>query len=201
MEKLFRAALAVMFCVLAQTASALASPVTWTLTNATFDTGGSVTGSFTWDADTYSLTNVSIQISGGSDPTIDGSLTTGALILPGSDLFVFFEPPGPHDPAIWVEPDSLLTDAGGTVELDSTSGVGLCGSAGCTGMYRGQLPSTVPLSGSLVAGPSSSSVPEPSTLPLLLIGFMGLASARWAVWSRSTLLKTSRVRNKAGDNK
>jgi hypothetical protein len=56
---------------------ATAIPVSWTLSNVTFAGGGSLTGSFLFDADTVSLANISIQISGGPLPAVDGLLTVG----------------------------------------------------------------------------------------------------------------------------
>lgn len=170
----------------AWSASALASPVSWTLTNVIFDTGGTMTGSFTWNADTSSLTNISIQISGGSEPSLDGHLTTGSSF--SADFFAFNQSPATGNPGIHLNPNSSLTDAGGTLVIDSgMSFVGVCIDSACNdiGAVGGSL---FGLSGSLVGTPVSSATPECSTLALLVPGLIGLASVRLAGRVRSARL-------------
>ena len=62
--------------------NANAFPVEWTLNNFVFDDGGIATGGFTYDADTYELSNVSIVTSGGSLPgnTYDDGIAVGNTI-------------------------------------------------------------------------------------------------------------------------
>jgi len=40
--------------------SAIAAPVKWTFQNVVFNDGGTMTGSFTWDADTYQFSDINI---------------------------------------------------------------------------------------------------------------------------------------------
>lgn len=46
---------------------AFATPVTWTLNNVSFDNGSTATGSFDFDRDTNTFSNIAISISAGTD--------------------------------------------------------------------------------------------------------------------------------------
>jgi hypothetical protein len=89
--------------------SAMASPVTWDLTNVSFDfdsgtvgaTPGSITatGSFTYDADTHTMLTWDIAVSGSSDTLLDQTYTPSNSYVPSlynsvltSVQFVFFPP-------------------------------------------------------------------------------------------------------------
>lgn len=58
----FAATFALLSCL---GASASAAPLTWTLDNVVFDDGGTVTGSFIYDADTNTYSGISLQTAGG----------------------------------------------------------------------------------------------------------------------------------------
>jgi hypothetical protein len=166
-------------CLLAASLAALfaavpsnATPITWTLHDVTFTDGGAAWGHFTFDADTYVLSNIDITTSLGTafsggvykfpdvsvpslrafDPAF---LTKGAGDLTGTPLL-----------ALLLFPASM-TDAGGTLPL--RLGVpleGVCGNATCTN----GTPIRISASGFL----TSASVPEPATASVLFAALLGL---------------------------
>jgi hypothetical protein len=147
--------------------SAMATPVSWSV-NGTFNTTGTVTGSFVWDADTSSLTNISLVITAAS-PAPSGSLTFGLA----SSIFVFFQSPAQSHPGLWLAPASTLTNAGGSVALTAPSFVGNCSSSDCNGLnFPSGYDPTV--TGSILGTPVVSGVPEIYTLPALLVGLAGI---------------------------
>lgn len=77
----FAAAFALLSCL---GASVSAAPLTWTLDNVVFDDGGTVTGSFVYDADTNTYSGISLQTAGGPITGASGYLLTwlGVSTLP-----------------------------------------------------------------------------------------------------------------------
>ena len=162
------------------TESASATLVTWTFDNAVFDDGGTITGSFGYDADVNDYSNFSMATTAGS---IFGGTTYNAdTVIDGSASVLFF-------------PDSLaadltgasalslfftggLSNLGGTVNLLVVAGVnagsreGLCQTSDCGSVagFRGLVSGSV--IGTLVA------IPEPGTLGLLGAGLIGLLLRR-----------------------
>jgi hypothetical protein len=151
-------ALALTACAWA--APAMASPVTWTLVNADFISGGTATGSFVADADTLTISAWNISVSGMPATIFDSSFDpsgTGTLV----DHWLIFAESGS---ALLLATDSPLTDAGGTRNL-----VGFYADS-----VNGAQFSTTLRSGQLQAGTDSDTVPEPATWLLLGSGFLGL---------------------------
>lgn len=139
---------------------AAASPVTWTLVNATFISGGSATGSFVADADANAISNWNISVTGMPATIFDSSFDpsgTGTLV----DHWLIFADGGS---ALLLATDSPLTDAGGTRNL-----VGFYADS-----VNGAQFSTTLRSGQLQAETDSATVPEPATWLLLGSGFLGL---------------------------
>jgi PEP-CTERM motif len=156
--------------------NASAIPIQWTLSGGLFDDGGSVLGSFIFDADTTSFDSVAIE-------TTDGTALTGSVYpdFAGGDASIFFLY---TDPSVLndLDPDlsgitilalgltSPMTNAGGLIPL-ATLGQGsevactdpLCSQAGIRFIVAGE-----------VDGEPVSAVPEPSTLALLGIGLGAL---------------------------
>jgi len=146
---------------------AMAGPLTWTLSNVTFDDGGTASGSFTYDADLDALTNWTITTTPGS--TLGGTTydPSGPAFTVGNAVF-YFGANGIFDPYLRLSTASGLTDAGGTVAL-------LAGSSWeCTncGTFR------LVTGGSLSA--SAAGVPEPAAWAMMVVGFgaIGFAARR-----------------------
>lgn len=179
--------------------TAHAAPVTWVLNDVTFASGevsgpgpydGVATGSFTYDADTNTYSNVNITTTGSG---IWGTDNCGDSVLCGTYIRAtnLYAPltstslqitPTASDPVdstgyygISFKFDSALTNAGGTVQLltsGGTDGEGICknpdclpeGAAGVTA-FRG------------FSGGSVSAVPVPAAVWLFgsaLIGLVGI---------------------------
>ena len=153
-------ALAAMAALLASTAS-YAGPLTWNLTDVTFDDGGTASGWFTYDADTNALSDWAIT-------TTDGSVLSGATYTPAgygyayNGYFLF----SLGSPYLLFTPASALTDAGGTVALSQNG----YGSYECNNCYPYRF-----ASGSLTT--ETASVPEPASWAFMLGGFAMVGGA------------------------
>jgi hypothetical protein len=100
-----------------------AAPIVWTVQNTVFDDGGTLTGSFVYDADTYSFYNVDLVTSVGpefpgvtfSDTYLQYSccdsmileINSGAGSHLGDQFFLFYF-------------EEWLTNSGGVVEIDTS---------------------------------------------------------------------------------
>jgi hypothetical protein len=156
-----------------------ASPVTWTLTGVTFDTNGTITGSFVWNADTSTVSSISIQISGGPAPLLDGTLTNASLS--SFPVFAFEQSPVLNNPGMWLTPSNPLTDAGGSDSLGGLSFVGFCFASDCSVIGSDSskgLNSLVTLSGSLVGTPVPATAPEPFSAALCFSGLAALITIK-----------------------
>jgi hypothetical protein len=150
------------------TAALNASPVVWTV-HATFDDGGTASGSFVFDASLGVFTFVDITTTTGSVRT--GAHYTRANLVAASSTFVLELTSATGDltgtPSFAGQLVSPMTNAGGSINF-SLSGFHQeesCANAGCTG---GAPPRRFMLNGSVTAAPAPT--PAPPTLILMLSG-------------------------------
>jgi hypothetical protein len=132
-----------------------ADPVTWTLTDAVFDDGGTATGSFTYDRDTNTLSDINIVTS--ATATATGASYT-ALLSGGPTTTRFVQQlQADYTGArvLSLNYDGSLTNAGGTVPIGTAfSAEALCTSSTC----NSEAPQRRFVAGSVVAGPPPVSV-------------------------------------------
>jgi hypothetical protein len=162
-----------------------AIPVLWTLSGVTLTDGTTLTGSFVYDADVPGYSDIDITSSGGSKTpsmtwTIDDpnatvvavqlDLVDGTTNLTGT-------------PTIELS-FNVLKDAGG-IDLirPSTTFYGTCGSSVCIS-FNSQ--GVTGVGGELIGVPVQTSVPEPSSLTLLLAGLAAAGLLHTAVGRRRT---------------
>jgi hypothetical protein len=159
--------------ILAWSSTAAAVPVEWTLNNWDLTGGDTVTGSFIYDADTLTFSNVNVF----SD--LDSTLFAFAGVNADANTleFVTGDPSSVDLTDKWVMLGSLgnpgmtnveetlfILTQGGTNPASSQS---LCGNANCS---LSSSPAQLLTSGSI----SGTVVPEPSTSLLLALGLGGL---------------------------
>lgn len=154
-----------------------AMPLTWSLDNVTFTDGGVATGSFSYDADTSSLVDWNISVSGGDETTFPAFSYTPATI---PDTGVFDTGPGlsfqffvdtfalggtPESRVLALSTLAPLTDVGGTVALQIGNDPSW-ESRECYNCNPYRLVAT---------GSIRSAVPEPSSLVILATGLILLS--------------------------
>jgi hypothetical protein len=118
-----KALVAVIFLLFSQLIGA--TPVTWVFSNTSFDDGGSLEGSFVWDADNLFASNIDlITTLGSSYQGTAYSICQGGQCDSGQleqkPRFIFTS--SGTLPALFVELDGPLTNLGGSVSIV----VGVC---------------------------------------------------------------------------
>jgi len=156
---------------------ALANPITWNLQGVEFTDGTQATGSFEYDADTNTVSNIDIV-------TALATYTSTAPAFPIKPFEFVFVPSvplvtGANVPALVLFPASSLTDAGGTVSVSSeVNGFSLegviCDSA-CDGVTTAHQIDAGALTSTAVVP-----VPEPEFAPI-----WGAVSLCLLLWKRS----------------
>jgi len=151
-----------------------AAPLTWTVVNGVFTDQATLTGSFVYNADTDTVSDFHLTVSGGDTATFPGLTYAPGADFSGSgfmDLVFRFTDSAPN-PFSVVNPDKIrvlslsalspLTNAGGIVPLVPL--VGIDGSVECYNCTPFRL-----LTGSLAAT-SAAPVPEAGSLSLVAAG-------------------------------
>ena len=142
---------------------AQAAEVVWSLQGVSFTDGGIASGTFTFNADTNTISAFSLSVSGGNTTDFPAftwdSSTADAVYVPIFTGLNFRSTSSLRQ--LRLDPVGSLTNAGGTVALDLSS------------IFGGECYNCTPYrafsSGSLVA--SAAAVPEPATWGMMLAGF------------------------------
>jgi IPTL-CTERM motif len=167
-------------------ASALAVPLLWTLNGVTLSDGGTASGSFVYDATANTNSAVNIKTTSGSSVTgstytfvcsspCDGGLAFSptylvALTVSGSGNLTGL-------PVLELRFNTSLTNAGGTVTLNTISFEDRCSDSNC-------IATTTPFrsitAGSITAGPLapavSAQIPTLSTWALIVLALLVVGS-------------------------
>jgi hypothetical protein len=142
--------------------SANASPLMWEFRDAFFDDGGSLSGTFVWDAETVTASSIEITTTGGavfgglSYDTCQGGQCTSE-INSQSPRFIFTG----GSSALFVEVDGPLTDSGGHLDIVTGTCAQSCENWG------------IGLSRNVISG-QISAVPVPAAVWLMISAVGGL---------------------------
>lgn len=168
-----------------------AVPIIWTLNGVTFDDGGMATGSFDFDADTSTLLNWDISVSGGntgSFPALTYSTANASssyYVGMGNSTHTIQFNLSSSNREVRLTPVSDLTNAGGTVALDLATAGGGSGGVECFNcspfrlINAGSLSGVAPISQPAPAlGPPGSFRFTFLAAALLVVGVLSLGSLR-----------------------
>jgi hypothetical protein len=164
------AAAALLFLILP--AAALADPVTWTLNGVTFDDGGAASGSFVYDADTNTYSNVNITTTAGTVRTSGATYVAPSTALPSDANALVAQTSGgavSGEAFLQLVPDFSLTNAGGTVAIARLQAERTCSNTPCTASGA---PFREIRSGSIIGVPAAVAVPTLSEWALILFGLV-----------------------------
>lgn len=119
-------------------ATSFAAPARWTFTDARFVDGGTITGSFIYDAETKEVSDWSIAVAGGTVATFPPLTYSPANGTAHSDSgfgnsqpTLLFQLNGTSGRTLRATPNAALTSAGGTVALNLDTAGGRSGGVEC----------------------------------------------------------------------
>lgn len=182
MKKTFLACTVIAFGFLATTAGA--APIQWTVSETTLDDGGTVSGSFVYDADSNVYSNIRLRTTAGTVGAAADFRTqcTTAYCLAALPQLLFIASSNQADltnvALLDIEPSAPLTNTAGTVDLEFGMSF-LCSNAACSGIGSGL---RVAFSGKLIGTPyiaptAPTPVPTNSAWGLALLTLLVAAAA------------------------
>ncbi len=143
--------------ILTTSSPAKAALLTWYLDGVTFDDGGTASGSFQFDSDTNQAGNVNISVTGGSALSASDYELSGLVNANIANFFGLRNSDNRFFQVVF-EFDSSLTNAGGTVAINTTRNLSFeatCGDLNCSFL-------TDP--GRFITAGTVTAVPEPLTI-------------------------------------
>lgn len=148
---------------------AFAVPVTWTLQNATFADGSTASGSFVYDADTNTVSNVNITATAGSNhaqavftlPHANIAVQPRQIVFQTSNTLAEGE-------EIIILATPQLTNSGGTITPGLNSRRANCADAACTTFL--QTPQNYITGGTLLSSLPPPTIPTLTEWALILLG-------------------------------
>jgi hypothetical protein len=153
--------------------AASAGPILWTVSDATFTDGATLTWSFVYDADLAVFSSVNLTISGSSTPafnvtmTVDDPAFSAAFEIEASTILPAVIG---TTPSLYLGLTADMTDAGGVIPtVDAYAGI--CATTSCS-LYEGN--SILDLSSGSISATGTSSTPEPAAISLVGSALIGL---------------------------
>lgn len=161
---------------IATMAASNASAATWSLFDAVFTDGSTLTGSFDWDGASYS--NVVLELTAAVGATYPSTSFGFASNFSTSSALNAFTSPGiDGDPALQLGFVGGLVASGGTVNVSPFSNLFTCVTFAVSGECVSAAGPQVFMQGSKPFV-STAAVPIPASFPLLMAGLGGLALLR-----------------------
>jgi len=158
--------------------SSPAAAVLWTVSGATFEDGGILGGSFSYDADLSKILSFSLTVSGGdtaifSPVTYTNSISNDSYFN-NQENFFNFKLDDIHDRQLRISVSLPLTNAGGIIDLQANNFAGECFNCNPVRLFAkfGSITSA--------EAPTSTAVPEPASWAMMIGGFgiVGAATRR-----------------------
>jgi hypothetical protein len=187
-SNVFSVSLAAIFCIFAVMTPVLATPLTWDI-NVLYLDGTLVTGSFVFDADTTTFSDLAITTSGGSvipskstwyfntrSPLGEqnAGITTGIAVVDVASNSSDYT--GAYSLSLFNTLSTHMTDAGGTISLNYLEG-GRCISSTCNVYAFPSAEYTENGTGTFTAN-AATDVPEPLTASIFGLGIAGMIAVR-----------------------
>ena len=155
----------VMVCFLLSAMTIQAAPVKWEISGLIFDDGGSGSGYFVFDADTAAVSDWEIDVAGGTTAelpaiqyNVNNSSSVASVNSEFSDEIVITFDINIGLRQLRITPVSSLTNSGGSIAIDTQTGLGGSGAVECNSCDPFRL-----ITGGILTPPP----PEP-TLQLIL---------------------------------
>jgi len=172
---LFRIIAAAALVSSACVASVFAEPISWKISNVVFDDGGTLAGTFIFDATTGQYSSINLFSTAGTTITSNRHYGSPYPVSPGnSSLMIAIEDaslPLDGQGALVLTWGANLTDAGTTTRvLPASLGFSFEGF-----VNNGNLPGQRVAVGTLA---TVASVPEPSTLAIMALALAGMVAVR-----------------------
>lgn len=148
--------------------TAAAVPVKWTIPSMPLSDGGTISGSFTFDADTVTYSDINIVTAGGTTPGVNTTYVRLSAIG-GFATQLYLHPATANAQTAYLWFPAPLTNAGGSAAIGSISEAAACLEP-CMGFVADRATSTPGSITGAVIGAAPTPVPTMSEWAMILLG-------------------------------